>query len=221
MLMKIDAKENKDEDGGSGRVIGRLKDGLQSSAQLNGLIESVKSKYLISRVTMWSNIATSLCLNIAKGIGFIFADFGTDLQFTLNRLGLYEQSLIIGEKVGDGQCQHQEIVQEIENRCKKSEYEGGMKCLKELKDVFIDEDPCFFQEVNRFTNPYDWHTMFTISCVHMLLPILMCLLCSITMAFSKKKRDWRKIMGTFTVVAKIRIFYFGNSTLQVIGKKRK
>ena len=116
MLMKIDGKENNDKDGGSGRVVGRLKDGLQSSAQLTGLIESVKSKYPISRMTMCSNIATSLCLNIAKGIGFIFADFGTDLQFTLNRLGLYEQSLIIGEKVGDGQCQHQEIVQEIENR---------------------------------------------------------------------------------------------------------
>ena len=219
MLMKIDAKENIDEDGGSGRVVRRLKDGLQSSAQLTGLIESVKSKYPISRVTMWSNIATSLCLNIAKGIGFIFADFGTDLQFTLNMLGLYEQSLIIEEKVGDGQCQHQEIVQEIENRCKKSEYEGGMKCLEELKDVFIDEDPCFFQEVNRFTNPYDWRTMFTISCVHMLLPILMCLICSITMAFSKKKRDWWKIMGTFAVVAKIRIFILETALFKSMAKK--
>ena len=205
MLIRIDKQENPEETGGAGRVIGKLKEGLQSSSPLTMLIKSVRSKHPITSITLWSDTINSFFMKIAKGLGFIFADIGTDMLFTLGMWYLYKKSLEHEEEPED--CQHvQDLLAQACNIL--SPVSGSMKCEEKLKEVFYENGTCSSEEVDRFAEPTDWLMMSIISRAHMLIPILMYIICSITIAIAKK--DWMKekwnIFGTFPPVAKIRMF---------------
>ena len=72
------------------------------------------------------------------------------------------------------------------------------------------------QEVSRFSDPTDWLMMTWISGVHLVLPLIICLLCSITLYRANK--DWWKIIGTCLPFAKIRAYLLEKKLFKAMAK---
>ena len=199
MLLRVDKYSNKDEEGRAGRVIAQIKEGLQSISQLTDLIKSAKGKCKMKKQTMYTKIATNFLLKFAKGVGFILADFGTDVHFTNSMRNLYIESLSFDFDKGD--CQKDALTEACNSLFPTDE--GTTNCFEKLQDMYFENETCYPQEVSRFNDPTDWLMMTWISGVHLVLPLIMCLLCSVNFF---RSGAWWKMICTIKSFAKFRAF---------------
>eukprot|EP00092_Neocalanus_flemingeri_P008776 GFUD01009449.1.p1 GENE.GFUD01009449.1~~GFUD01009449.1.p1 ORF type:complete len:958 (+),score=187.13 GFUD01009449.1:48-2921(+) len=207
MLKRIDTHENADKDDGANRIISKLKEGLESSAHLSDLIDIVNSKFVMPIMKMACMIFISFCINIVVGIGFFVGDFGTDGYFTDNMRTLHGQSLSNENLNENCTNQFQKHFTDLDKTCKllSKDNNSSSTCMKDLKNIIVEGENCFFEEVNRFADPEDWDMMFKISLSHTIVPMIMYTICGCILARSRRPK-W-KIWGTFPLVAKLRMFY--------------
>ena len=216
LMIEIDQKQFPKKKGGSRRVINKLKESLESCNELTDFIEMVKRKYTIPWQTKYSKILISLLSNVVRGCGFVIIDLVTDGVFTNDMNNLYQRSKISNHDDLKNCPVDFEYLRTIENTC-KVEYahlNTSTKCREVLKKIFDDEN-CSFDEINRFQDVEDWNQMFTFSLLHMILPITMYFLCSLTLYRAKK--SWWKVLGTFPLLAKFRIFLLELNLYQTLS----
>ena len=197
VLISMDNKEHPDTNGPE-RVKETIKVSMETGKELTAWLESCDNKFPKPMSAIIKSNSLSALGAIAGCLGW-FGDIYTDGYFTRAMRNLYQSRL--ADKPNNCSAVLEESLDKIFKTCRNvSDGFDPMGCTTNL-GLAVQDSKCLMSEENRFENPDKFLQISTISWIMITLPIIVSLLCGITLAIQRKK-CW-KVLAFFPPVARI------------------
>ena len=205
VLISVDNKEHPDTNGPE-RVKETIKVSMETGKELSAWLESCDNKFPKPTSAIAKSNSLSALGAIAGCLGW-FGDIYTDGYFTRAMRNLYQSRL--ADKPNNCSAVLEESLDKIFKTCRNvSDGFDPMGCTENL-GLAVQDSKCLMSEENRFENADKFLQISTISWIMITLPIIVSLLCGITLVIhAQRKKGWKwwkcwKVLAFFPPVARI------------------
>ena len=200
ILISVDKKEHPNTNDPE-RVMETLKASMETGQDLSAWLDSCSNQFPKPMPAIVKSIFLSGMGAIAGCLGWA-GDIVTDGYFTRAMRNLYQSK--IANKPSNCSAVLEESLDRIIKTCRSvSDDFDAMDCTKNMV-LGVQDSKCLMSEENRFASPEKFLQLATISGITMILPIILSLLCGITLAY--QRRNIWKVFAFFPPFARFARF---------------